>query len=292
MSQYALAPVGRLFKDLRRTSWAVVALFVVLHSVLLFIFFTDAFIASVTAPVARETQGLLTHTLLTNMIELVVMVGGVMLLVGRLRLRDLGLTFGHALNGFIVGMWLWAVAQALTVFVGLAQGELTLTPSLAEITAPATVGKPLEATLGSGLIEEIEYRGFLLPQLFLLLGHYPRLNVPQRLMIALVISQLFFGINHIPAGLSMGMEAPALVAYIVQVFLTGLFFAAFYLRTGNLLVAVVVHALLNQPLAMFHADVDPAFIILICSCLLLLAWPTLARIYHEVFTLREAMRER
>jgi uncharacterized protein len=284
--------VGRLFKDVRRASWKVVALFVVLHGILLAIFFTRAFQANVSRPVHLATDGLVTHVLLTNIIDLVVLIGIVAMWMGGLRLRDLGLTWGHTLNALIVGLWLWAFAQAATVFAGLADGALTLTPSLAHMTEPSTVGKPLEATFGAGLREEVQYRGFLLPQLFLLLATWTRFNPIQRLLIAVAASQTLFGVNHIPAGLAMGMDTPTLIAYVVQVALTGCFFAAFYLRTGNLLVAVVVHALLNQPMSLFISFLDPSFVILVCSCVLLLIWPWLADLYHEVFTLRPALKSR
>src|SRR5690606_31268939 len=101
--------------------------------------------------------------------------------------------------------------------------------------------------------------------------------------------QLYFAVNHIPAALRMHLPAAEMAAYIVHVALVGALFAALYLRTGNLFVAVGAHALVNNPAALFVAGFDPALLALVLVCLLLLAWPALHRTFAEVFTLRPAL---
>ncbi len=85
----------------------------------------------------------------------------------------------------------------------------------------------------------------------------------------------------------MHLPPAEIAVYIVHVVLVGLLFTALYLRTGNLFVAVVAHALVNDPTPVFIAGPDPALFALIGVCLLLLAWPILHRWCNEVFTLAE-----
>ncbi len=82
--------------------------------------------------------------------------------------------------------------------------------------------------LTAGICEEIVYRGFLL--------HYFHV-VPLHLSwtLALVVSSLIFGIGHLYQG----------IAGAVQTAVMGFVLGAMFLATGNLLLPMVVHAVLD-----------------------------------------------
>ncbi|MCH7640130.1 MAG: CPBP family intramembrane metalloprotease, partial [Bacteroidetes bacterium] len=140
------------------------------------------------------------------------------------------------------------------------------------------------AVFGSGLIEEVLYRGFLLTQVYLIAVRR-QVNARAALVLAAGVSSLYFGINHFPAGMRMGLDMQGLMMYVGHVSLVGLLFATLYLRTGNLFVAAGAHALINQPTTLFAAPVDPALIVLVGVACLLLIWPTLNRRIGLVFTI-------
>lgn len=262
------------------------ALFVVLHLGLKAVFFSVPFYAHVARPVEAATAGVVSPIVLAGLIELVLLVGIVMVWVGGLRLRDLGLRRSHVPNAVIVTILVWGGVQAvLSLLASSAPFEPMLNPALA--AGPERVGvRLLEATFGSAFIEEVMYRGFLVPQLYLL----ARTRTSNRALqagIALGLPQLYFGLNHVPAALRMGLSYGDVAAYVFLVVLVGVLFAALYLRTGNLFIAIAAHALVNNPMPVVVAGPDPSLLALVGVCSLLLAWPAFHRRFGEVFTLAD-----
>src|SRR5690606_28345218 len=97
--------------------------------------------------------------------------------------------------------------------------------------------------LGNALYEEVVFRGFLLPQLFLELRGA---GTALALVLAPVVSQALFAVAHVPNRLWVTGLAPGeLPGALLPLFLMGLFFALLYLLTVNLFAVVGVHALNN-----------------------------------------------
>ncbi len=284
-------PPLTFFDSLKSARPAALVLFVALHLGLKVVFFSLPFYTLVARPVEVATGGLVSPIVLAGIIELVVLVAVVMLWLGGLRPGDLGIRGSHLLNAALVAILIWGGVQA--VLSGLATSghfDAALNPALA--LGPGRFGgKILEATLGSAFIEEVMYRGFLVPQLYLLARHWTSSRTT-RATIAIGLPQVYFGLNHVPAALRMHLSGAEVAVYIVHVVLVGLLFTALYLRTGNLFVAIVAHALINDPAPLVVAGPDPALFALIGVCFLLLAWPTLHRLCDEVFTLAELPSER
>lgn len=280
-------PPLAFFDSLKSARPAALVLFVALHLGLKVVFFSLPYYTQVARPVEVLTGGLISPVVLAGLIEIALLVGGVMLWLGGLRPSDLGIRGQHLLNAALVALLVWGGVQA--VLSGLAASgrfDAALNPALA--LGPGRFGgKILEATLGSAFIEEVMYRGFLVPQLYLLARSWTA-STTARATIAIGIPQLYFGLNHLPAAFRMQIPPAEIAIYIVHVVLVGLLFTALYLRTGNLFVAVVAHALVNDPAPVFVAGPDPALFALIGVCLLLLAWPTLHQWFDEVFTLAES----
>lgn len=273
-----------LFDSAKRARTVALVLFVVLHVGLKAVFYSASFLVHVAQPVEAATAGVVPPTVLAALIEGALLVGVVMMWLGGLRLHDLGLRGGHVLNAAIVTLLLWGGVQA--VLSGLAASpayEPALNPALL-FGAERFSGKLLEVTLGSAAIEEVMYRGFLLPQLYLLARTWTS-NRTTQAVIGLGLPQVYFGLNHIPAAVHAGLPAGEAALYVLHVALVGFLFAALYLRTGNLLIAIVAHALVNNPMPVVLAGPDPSLVALVGVCLLLLTWPALHRRFGEVFTL-------
>ena len=144
----------------------------------------------------------------------------------------------------------------------------------------------LEAQAGGAFIEEIVYRGVLLPQLLLLLAAVTRWRTGTVVVAAVFGSQLYFALAHLPAAVTV-YAAPwtGTALYLTQVLFVGIFFAVVYWRTGNLFVAIGLHALINFPGELFVARIDPFFLSLVVCCGIVIAWPYLNRSLGDVFTL-------
>lgn len=277
--------VRPLFEETHAVRPIVLALCLTAHALLKLFFFSSIFQVHVAGKVFVMSQGLLTPVLLAGLVEWAVLVMIVMGVLGGLRARDLGLERGLAYSAILIFIVLWGVLQGVTAAIGgFANGEIALQSSNIRLLPLERIGLQLQAVFGSGLIEEVLYRGFLLTQVYLIaVGR--QVNARAALMLAAGVSTLYFGINHIPAGMRMGLDMQGLMMYVGHVSLVGLLFATLYLRTGNLFVAAGAHALINQPMALFAAPVDPALIVLVGVACLLLSWPTLNRRIGLVFTI-------
>lgn len=255
---------------------STLALALAAHAGLKTLFFWRPYQAQIALPVELATGGLITTVTLAGILSWLVLVGAVMLGTGRLRPAHLGLTWTTLREAIPVLGGLWLLAQIVQVLLGTASGGAAFAPSAPGLAA--ALGQRLQAVVGSGLLEETIYRGFLLVQLYGLL----RLRVDRDRAVAwaIVLSSAYFGINHLPAGLRSGLPLPEALVFVGHSALVGALFAVLYLRTGNLFVAAGAHALINDPVPLFAAPVDPSLVVLVAVAALMLAWPTLARRYR------------
>lgn len=215
----------------------------------------------------RWGRGFLSGTLLANL-GLLAVVGGILLVGGRVRVRDLGLRWRDALPAVYVLLAVWVGLQvAAATYAALGEG-IRLAPCFASAAAARrSVGELLGQLLGNALYEEILFRGVLLAQL-LLAGRLAGTPAWR----ALLVSQAVFALQHIPNRLAFGAWHGLTDAAVdlVQLLGSGLFFAGVYLRTRNLLVVVVVHALGNTPTLLCAAPIWLRAPVMLVAVLLLL----------------------
>ena len=271
-----------LFSGIPLLSPAVLAAFLLTHAGLKALFFGAGFQAGADVLYVR-TAGLVTPVLLSGIVEWVVLVGLVAMALGRLEPRHLGLGDGADLGrALAVLASLWLTVQVLSAASCALDGGVTWQSRPNVFLPLAPLGLRLQAVFGSGLIEEVIYRGVLLPQVFLL-ARARGASAPTALVGAALATSLYFGLNHLPAALRMGLAAPGVALYLLHAALAGLLFAALYVRSGNLLVAAGAHALINDPVALFDAPLEPALLVLVAACVLLLSWPWLSRRFGALF---------
>ena len=259
---------------------AALALVLGAHAGLKALFFWTPYQASVAFPVEGATGGLVTAVTLAGVVSWVLLVGILMVGVCGLRPRHVGLTWGAFLDALPILLWAWILIQGVQATLGAATGDVSL--ALPQDSLSAALGQRVQAVVGSGLLEEVLYRGFLLAQVYGLLRR--RLSRDSALVWAIGASSVYFGLNHIPAGLSAGLPPTEVALFAFHSALVGALFAALYLRTGNLFLAAGGHALINDPVPFVTSPVDPQLVALIGVAALLLAWPSLARRFKEVFT--------
>ncbi len=264
---------------------SMLALFIVVHGLLLLYLHTDAFAQYVAEPVYDLSAGLVTSSMTAYLTELVVLGGALAGLGASMSCRSLGLTRRHAYTGLIIGLLLWGTTQLTMVAIGTAFDEpVRINPKVWTYPKQMLVGRFLENLFGSGLTEEIIYRGWLLPVTYAFLDRYRSLSPNGRLYAAIAASQAVFGLNHVFTGAHMGLTGPMLLLYLVQVTCMGIVLALGYLRTGNLYVAIVIHTLANNPVSLLTGGVRPSLLIIAFGVVLLVTWPLLARYLDDVFT--------
>jgi membrane protease YdiL (CAAX protease family) len=197
--------------------------------------------------VYRATQGLIDFTLMLGLFLQVLIIGILVIGIGRLRPRELGLDIAKLPAGVAWTFAAWLAAQLVTLLICVVAGEpIGLNPawSFGSWTQPA--GKWIAQLFGNAALEEVLYRGFLFPQCVWLASSWFRGRSDQwRIAIALLISQGCFALGHIPFNfVGGGWSGQWLLIYQ---FLMGLAFCGIYIRTGNLFLAIGFHALANNP---------------------------------------------
>lgn len=200
-------------------------------------------------PLASATGGLFTGSLLANLIFIALLVAAIILRHGRLRLYDVGLIPRNILFGVLFTVGIWGGAQVVHGLAGwLSFGVVKLNPDWAN--PGFMVGLLLTQIFGNALFEEIAYRGFLFPQLYLRasgLRNYPWM----RLLGAMFVSQGLFALSHIPNRIYLGMTPAEIALDLLMLLGWGTLYTLIYLRTDNLFVVVGIHALGNTPTTLF-----------------------------------------
>jgi membrane protease YdiL (CAAX protease family) len=172
--------------------------------------------------------------------------------LGRQRPGDVGLRAAGILPGMAYGALYWLSLQAAVIVMAPWFGKRAgLDPQLAGGAWLAFAGPLLDQLIFFASAEEIVHRGFVMPQIYLRLR--ARLAPRTALTAAALFGSAFFALLHIPQRLLGGVSARELPVDLLLLVMAGVFFCAIYLLTGNLLCAVLVHALSNFPTLPYDA---------------------------------------
>lgn len=187
------------------------------------------------------TSGLLNATLIGYAILLPLVVGGLLFLLGRSRPRDVGLRLRDLPAAMCWTIGLWAVVNLIEAAAQIGHFHFD-----AQWVRPlGLIGQWIAQIFGNALYEEIIYRGFLTVQIALL---FERLGRGRALLLGVVLAQAIFASIHIGLLLNMGLSWAAIAGTMPELFLAGVALAMLYLITGNLLIAVGAHALVDAPM--------------------------------------------
>jgi uncharacterized protein len=252
----------------KESSWTVIVAFVMVSSALL--------VLGVLAPRRGPLMDLLSGPIwLENLVLfaalLVVAVGGVLFGAGRLRPREVGLDRRKLREGVVAIAILYAAIQLVPAVI-----ELVLTGGVELNRAWTTRGVQQVLVwaavmfLTTALYEEIAFRGFLFPQLYLKTRGTHR----ARFWTALLASQIVFGLIHFPGHVFIrNMSGPSLWGMMAAQAFVGVLLLLLYLRTRNLWIAIGVHGLVNAPTPLVSNPIPWEIYLVV----LLVAWPWLAR---------------
>lgn len=246
--------------------WPVIGLFLVASTALLVLLLQarqGALAAVLTGPSWRENLVLFGCLL-------VVAAGGVIGGVGRLRPGDVGLHRATLVRGVLTAVAVWVVIQLLAILEGLATGTLALSPAWSTVGVARTLRWTAVMFLATAFYEEITFRGFLFPQLYLKLRGSPR----RRFWGALLTSQILFAVAHVPAHVALRhLSGAALWSQVVLQGIAGVMLMLLYLRSRNLWLCIGFHGLANAPTPLVRGTTgwEPFLLVL------LVAWPWLMR---------------
>ncbi len=198
-------------------------------------------------------------------------IGGVQVLIvlfaGRQRLVDVGWRRGRLAPAVLATLGLWGVMQlSICIHALLAGQALELRPDWAAGLGIA-LGPLLAQLVGTALMEETVFRGYLWPQLAVRFAK--RVSPGVALWTGLLVSQAVFALLHIPIRIQGGATSADLASIVTMLFFAGLVFALVYAATRNLFVAVGAHALGNAPTLLFVPQGPAPMMVLLVAVLLL-----------------------
>ena len=225
-------------------------------------------------PVARATHGWIQPTLVVNAGLIVLLIAGVLGLGGRLSPRRLIGPLKQAVPALLWTCGLWGITQFVGVVVLAIQSGLMFDPSWNTYGVSWVLGGLLAQLAGNALFEEIAYRGFLLPQAYRRLRAIRRPAL--RIFAAVLISQAVFALIHIPNRIYTALPLASYPMDLLRLLGLGALFAVIYLRTGSLLLAVGIHALLNRPTSLVDFP-SSSTVLLVLTGVLLIVWPWVSR---------------
>jgi len=248
-------------------------LFLVVQPILVLLLLTSR--VDILIPIARATHWIVHPDLVAGVVLLLVVVGGIVLWHGGLRAADVGLVRSHLPLALLVTAGFWLITQVILILSSLTHtGTLALHAQWSDPGTVVTLGFLAAMLLGMALYEEVAYRGYLFPQLYLKL----RGTYGTRVGAAAVLSGVIFALLHVPTRILIGqVTGAALLPHMAVLTLAGLFGVVLYLRKENLLVVTGIHALVNAPTQVVEAPVSPFVVTVVLSGLMWLAWPRLVR---------------
>jgi membrane protease YdiL (CAAX protease family) len=149
-------------------------------------------------------------------------------------------------RGLLLG-WVAYVGVIINVAVSISSfpADGFIVPSI-----PHLLITVLHPFIGTGLFEEVLFRGLVLKLLLMAFG-----NSKKGIIKAVIISSALFGATHI-SNVIAGAPLFPTIMQIIGAMAAGIFFAALYLRTRNLWVVIILHAISNLAFQIFDAIVS------------------------------------
>lgn len=194
---------------------------------------------------SSATGGIVDGTLVAGVTLQLVLFPIFLFWMGRLRPKDVGLDSTRLWPAVKLTLLFWITCQILHLVIWLSLGKsIEIHPAWGSENWRFAVSDWLGQLFGNCPFEEILFRGFLLPQCLLLAMHWlPESKRWKHMVIALLLSQGYFALGHV----IFNLHQPQGQVLLIAQFVFGLLFSAVYLRTGNLFLAIGVHALINNP---------------------------------------------
>lgn len=252
--------------NVREAPWKVILVYLLISLCMTTLINLVLFPSPVFHPIARATGGLIDGTLQANLLNILVF----SLLIfgwGRLRPSDVGLQWSKLAQGLSLTALLWLGTQAIVLLINWINGDIHFDPMWSERGVTTVLGGLIAQLLGNAFFEEMEFRGFYLGQFYLKMGAQ---NEKHRLNWSVLAMLALFVLGHIPNRIFSGYTLADIPLDFALLFIWGLFFTAIYLISGNLFLAIGVHALANKPTLITEATFPAGALVGVLALVVLL----------------------
>ena len=199
-----------------------------------------------------------------NYVPCFIIMGLLLVLVGRLRCNDFGLIRQRFLPAVVWVLCTWLAAQLFFVLTHL--DDISLDPAWHERIVQTISNTVTGQMLGNALYEEMFWRAFVISQVVLLLVHRMKWTFGKALAWAIILSSILFAVSHLLHDFAHDLSAQKIFALQVARLAGGLAFAGIFLLSNNIFIAIGLHSLSNYSLSLFegsNSELTQAFVTLV-----------------------------
>jgi membrane protease YdiL (CAAX protease family) len=214
------------------------------------------FASRTVSSVTSMTGGLVQPTLVAAGVT-AALVAGVLVASG-VPLGELGLRRRDLPRALALLIVLYAALQLAILVAALVSGSGLVVVQ----DASTAVGVFASQLFGNALVEEAVFRGFLFRQL---LARARLRGGTGAIVAATALAAAIFALWHIPVRLATGYHGADLIATLVVAWLGGVLVSYLYVRSGNLLILVVLHTLFNDQASIVRSPVPSQWILCVLA---------------------------
>lgn len=249
----------------KEVPWKIILVFLIASTVLASVINLVLFPSPFFDPIERATGGLIDATLQANSLN-ILLFSLIVFGWGKLRPIDVGLDWMKIAQGLSLTALIWIMTQALVLLINWINGDIHLDPVWGQRGATTVIGGLIAQLLGNAFFEEMSYRGFYLSQFYL---KFKMQNEKWRSVWSVLAMLILFILSHIPNRIFAGYTLADIPSDFALLFIWGLFFTIIYLVSGNLFLAIGIHALLNKPTMITESTFPAAMLVSILTLILL-----------------------
>ena len=224
----------------------------------LVVYFVLAYLVNIVATPAKllpslpAATGYVIAPTFLNYVPLFIIMGLLLVLVGRFRCNDLGLIRRRLLPAIAWVVGTWIVAQLFLLLVQL--GDVSIDPAW-NGRVVAKISKLITGQfLGNALYEEVFWRAFLISQLVPLLARRMKWKFSVALTWAILLSSILFALSHLPHDFAHDASTSQIIGGELGRLAGGLVLAGLFLLSNNIFIAIGIHGLVNDPLVLFESS--------------------------------------
>ena len=235
--------------SVRPVNWRLVLLGVIVYMVLAYVINIWVTPSKLMPSVPPSTGYFVSNTFL-NALPFIVIMASLLLVVG-VRGHDLGFKCARLLPAiaWVGGTWIAAQLTFLVMHAGdVSLGPVWVEPHIRQVQLGSFVTGQL---LGNALLEEVFWRAFVLTQLVLLLERRVGLRFWSAMAWAIVLTAVLFSLSHLPHDIANELSMQQILGMQAVRIAGGLVFAGVFVLSGNIFVAIGLHALVDIPLPLF-----------------------------------------
>lgn len=215
-------------------------------------------------PISVWSYYLINPTLQGSLIVLLIW-GLIIFKIGKHNLASIWLDRKKLINGLVLGIIFWLIIQTSAFIYSLFSGSSLSLHRHINVETGAFLGQ----LFGNALTEELIFRSIFFLQLYILLKK--RSSDRTAFIISIIISQLFFAVCHLPNRIFI-KHYENLFFDQVRLFILGVLFVIFFVRTKNFTLTVFIHSLFNHPLRIFDANIPYDLVVFVIFLLTMIFW--------------------